>query len=130
MPSAQPNSLTKKPATSVLLALVLDVVGIFVFCTIGRRSHAEGITLLGVWQTAWPFLSGGAIGWVLSRGWSRPTSITPTGIAVWVCTVLFGMILRQLSNQGVAVSFVVVASLVTALLLLGWRAVANRVSKS
>ncbi|CPZ37313.1 transmembrane protein [Mycobacteroides abscessus] len=61
---------------------------------------------------------------------ARPTSITPTGIAVWVCTVLFGMVLRRLSNQGVAVSFVVVASLVTALFLLGWRAVANRVSKS
>ncbi|ESV57379.1 hypothetical protein L830_3210 [Mycobacteroides abscessus MAB_082312_2258] len=44
--------------------------------------------------------------------------------------MLFGMILRRLSHQGVAVSFVVVASLVTALFLLGWRAVANRVSKS
>ncbi|WP_157896163.1 DUF3054 domain-containing protein, partial [Mycobacteroides chelonae] len=48
------------------------------------------------------------------------------GIAVWVCTVLFGMILRRLSNQGVAFSFVIVASLVTALLLLGWRVIANR----
>lgn len=130
MPSAQPDSLAKKPATSVPLAVVLDVVGIFVFCTIGRRSHAEGITLLGVWQTAWPFLTGAGAGWALSRGWSRPASITPTGITVWVCTVLFGMILRRLSNQGVAFSFVVVASLVTALFLLGWRAIAARVSKS
>ncbi|MBB4854266.1 hypothetical protein HNP40_001646 [Mycobacteroides chelonae] len=130
MPSAQPNSLTKKPATSALLALLLDVVGIFVFCTVGRRSHAEGITVLGVWQTAWPFLSGAGIGWLLSRGWSHPTSVTGTGIPVWISTVAFGMILRRLSNQGVAFSFVVVASLVTALLLLGWRALATRTSRS
>ncbi|MGH3724846.1 MAG: DUF3054 domain-containing protein [Mycobacterium sp.] len=130
MPSAQQNSRTQKPAASVLFSLVLDAVGIFVFCTIGRRSHAEGITLLGVWQTAWPFLSGAGIGWLLSRGWSRPASITHTGIPVWVCTVLFGMILRRLSNQGVAFSFVIVASLVTALFLLGWRVVATRLIRA
>lgn len=114
----------------MLFSLVLDTVGIFVFCTIGRRSHDEGITLLGVWQTAWPFLSGAGIGWLLSRGWSRPASVAHTGIAVWVCTVLFGMILRRLSNQGVAFSFVVVASVVTALFLLGWRVLATRLIRT
>ena len=126
MPSVQQNSSPQAPVTSVLLSLVLDVIGVLVFCTIGRRSHAEGITLVGVWETAWPFLSGAGVGWLLSRGWSRPTSVAHTGIAVWVCTVLFGMILRRLSNQGVAFSFVIVASLVTALFLLGWRVIANR----
>lgn len=126
MPSVQQNSSPQAPVTSVLLSLVLDVIGVLVFCTIGRRSHAEGITLVGVWETAWPFLSGAGAGWLLSRGWSRPASVAHTGIAVWVCTVLFGMILRRLSNQGVAFSFVIVASLVTALFLLGWRVVANR----
>ncbi|MGL5444924.1 MAG: DUF3054 domain-containing protein [[Mycobacterium] stephanolepidis] len=128
MPSVQQNSSPQTPVTSVLLSLVLDVIGVLVFCTIGRRSHAEGITLVGVWETAWPFLSGAGVGWLLSRGWSRPTSVAHTGIAVWVCTVLFGMILRRLSNQGVAFSFVIVASLVTALFLLGWRIIATRLS--
>jgi hypothetical protein len=118
------RSSSKKP---ILFALVLDVIGVTVFCTIGRRSHDEGIVLLGVWQTAWPFLSGAGIGWLLSRGWSRPTSVAHTGLAVWICTVLFGMILRRLSSQGVALSFVVVASIFTALFLLGWRVIANRV---
>jgi hypothetical protein len=44
---------------------------------------------------------------------------------VWLCTVAIGMLLRKASSQGVAVSFVVVASLVTALLLLGWRGLAQ-----
>jgi hypothetical protein len=39
-----------------------------------------------------------------------------------VATVIVGMLLRKASSQGVAASFVVVASLVTAVLLLGWRA--------
>ncbi|MED5811482.1 DUF3054 domain-containing protein [Mycolicibacterium sp. 050232] len=104
-------------------AFLADLICVVVFCTIGRRSHAEGITLAGVAETAWPFLTGTVVGWLLSRGWQRPTSLAPTGIVVWVSTVVVGMVLRKLTSAGVAVSFIVVASLVTALLLLGWRGV-------
>ena len=104
------------------LSLLTDVVCVVVFCTIGRRSHDEGITVAGVAETAWPFLVGTGVGWLVSRGWQRPTSLAPTGIAVWVCTVVIGMLLRKLTSAGVAASFIVVASLVTGVLLLGWRA--------
>jgi peptidoglycan/LPS O-acetylase OafA/YrhL len=113
-----------EPIRPALTALAADVVCIVVFCTIGRRSHAEGITLSGVAETAWPFLAGAGVGWLLSRGWRRPVAVVPTGIAVWLCTVVIGMLLRKASSQGIAVSFIVVASLVTALLLLGWRGAA------
>lgn len=106
----------------VALALAADVVCVLVFCAIGRRSHAEGVTVAGVVETAWPFLTGTAVGWLAVRGWRRPTALTPTGLAVWAATVLVGMLLRKASAQGTAVSFVVVASVVTAILLLGWRA--------
>jgi hypothetical protein len=106
------------------LALAGDIVCVVVFCAIGRRSHAEGLTLAGLAETAWPFLSGTLIGWVLSRGWRAPTAVAPTGVAVWVATVVTGMLLRKASSQGVAASFIVVASVVTALLLLGWRGLA------
>jgi hypothetical protein len=49
--------------------------------------------------------------------------VAPTGVVVWLCTVAVGMLLRKATSAGVAASFVVVASTVTALLLLGWRAV-------
>ena len=68
------------------LAALADVVGVLVFCAVGRRSHAEGLTLTGVAETAWPFLAGTAAGWLLSRGWCRPTAIVPTGAVVWVCS--------------------------------------------
>lgn len=112
------SSVRTRPA---LVALAADVVCVIVFCTIGRRSHAEGLSLAGVAETAWPFLSGTAVGWLLSRGWRRPAALIPTGVVVWICTVALGMLLRKLTSAGVAPSFIVVASLSTALLLLGWR---------
>lgn len=113
----------------VMLALLTDVVCVVVFCAIGRRSHAEGLSVSGIAETAWPFLSGTAIGWLLARGWRRPLSLTPTGVMVWLCTVVVGLLLRKVASQGVAVSFIVVASLVTAALLLGWRAVAKLLTR-
>jgi hypothetical protein len=109
---------------SSALAVLADVVGVLVFCTIGRRSHAEGLTVAGVAATAWPFLAGTAVGWLLVRGWRRPLAVVPTGVVVWVSTVVVGMLLRKATSAGIAVSFVVVASIVTAVLLLGWRVAA------
>jgi Protein of unknown function (DUF3054) len=99
-----------------------DVLGVLVFCALGRRSHDEGLSVTGVATTAWPFLTGTVIGWLASRGWRRPTALVPTGVVVWLCTVAIGMVLRKASSAGVAASFVVVAATVTAVLLLGWRA--------
>lgn len=114
---------------TVPTAVLTDLVCVIVFCAIGRRSHAEGLTAAGVAETAWPFLSGALAGWLISRGWRHPTALVPTGVTVWVATIVVGMLLRRITSQGTAVSFIVVASLVTALLLLGWRAVAALVVK-
>src|ERR1700746_4027242 len=103
--------------------LSIDVIGVLVFCAVGRRSHDEGLSAAGVATTAWPFLTGTVIGWLASRAWQRPTAVVPTGLVVWLCTVAVGMLLRKASSAGVAASFVLVAASVTALLLLGWRAV-------
>lgn len=109
--------------------LGLDVVAVLIFCALGRRSHAEGVDLSGLATTAWPFLSGMVLGWLLSRGWRRPTALVPTGVTVWISTVLVGMLLRQATSAGVAWSFVVVASTVTAVFLLGWRAAFELVAR-
>lgn len=124
MRSELPEANTVAETRSAATALLIDLVCVVVFCTIGRRSHAEGITLTGVAHTAWPFLTGTAIGWLASRAWRRPFSLAPTGLAIWISTVLIGMLLRKASSQGVAPSFIVVASTVTAVLLLGWRGIA------
>ncbi|GAB1814082.1 DUF3054 domain-containing protein [Mycobacterium sp. MUNTM1] len=105
--------------------LAVDVVGVLVFCAVGRRSHDEGLDVIGIAVTAWPFLTGTVVGWVISRGWRRPTAVVPTGVITWLSTVVVGMLLRKASSAGVAASFVLVATTVTALLLLGWRAAAG-----
>jgi hypothetical protein len=112
----------RRRARPALIALCADIVAVIVFCTIGRRSHAEGLTVAGVAHTAWPFLAGSGVGWLLIRGWRRPFTVIPTGVAVWICTVVVGMLLRKATSAGVQTSFVVVASVSTAVLLLGWRA--------
>ena len=101
--------------------LGIDVVAVLVFCALGRRSHDEGVSVSGLASTAWPFLSGTALGWVGARAWRRPTEVAPTGVIVWASTVLVGMLLRKASSASVAAAFVGVASTVTAVLLLGWR---------
>ncbi|PRC45182.1 DUF3054 domain-containing protein [Mycobacterium sp. ITM-2017-0098] len=116
MPTAE-----RRSTATVAKALVADVVCVLVFCAIGRRSHAEGLTVSGIAETAWPFLTGTGVGWLLARGWRSPTALAPTGLVVWVCTVVVAMLLRKATSQGTATSFIVVASITTAVLLLGWR---------
>ena len=100
----------------------VDAACVLMFCASGRRSRDEGLNVAGIATTAWPFLTGTALGWLAAQAWRRPTALYPTGVVVWVCTVAVGMLLRKATSAGVAGSFVVVASVVTALLLLGWRA--------
>jgi hypothetical protein len=107
------------------LAALADIVGVLMFCAVGRRSHAEGLTAAGVADTAWPFLVGTVVGWLLVRAWRKPTAVAPTGLTVWLCTVTVGMLLRKATSAGVAVSFIVVASVSLAVLLLGWRVAAT-----
>jgi hypothetical protein len=104
-------------------ALALDALLVVVFAAVGRASHAESNPVAGALSTAWPFLAGTAVGWlvvrVMRRAW--PLDVAP-GVTVWFATVAVGMVLRHAVGAGTAPSFVVVASLVLALFLLGWRA--------
>lgn len=107
------------------VALVLDSALICLFAAVGRRNHGETSALLGVVDTAWPFLAGMATGWLVSLLTLRRAPLTARdGIPVWVCAVAIGMLLRRATQAGTAVSFVVVATVALGVLLLGWRAVA------
>jgi hypothetical protein len=93
----------------VAVAAACDVVAVLLFVTLGRRSHDEGGNVVtGVLSVAAPFLIALAVGWAV--------------------TVALGMVLRRFAfDRGTATSFIVVASVATGLLLLGWRLVARRV---
>ncbi len=114
---------------SARLAVLLDVCCVLVFVIIGRASHTKGETLGGIASTAWPFLCGLAVGWVVSRAWRHPLALRPAGVIVWLLTVVLGMVLRVVSGQGTAVAFIVVALAFLGLFLLGWRLLAKLVSR-
>lgn len=101
-------------------ALLLDAVLIVVFAAIGRANHGEAVS--GMLGTAWPFLLGAGAGWLLVYQGSRRTAVeVGPGITVWACTLVVGMLLRAITGAGTAFSFVVVATLVLGVLLVGWR---------
>ncbi len=114
---------------TALFALAADAACVVLFTTVGRRNHDEGLSIAGIAETSWPFLTGAGVGWLLARGWRRPTAVTSTGLTVWVCTVAVGMLLRRATSEGTALSFVLVASLATGLLILGWRGVVAALSR-
>ena len=106
----------------VLLAATFDVLAIIVFVLIGRRNHDEGTALRGVARVAAPFLIGLAVGWIVARAWKAPTSTT-TGMVIWSVTVTVGMLVRRIAfDNGTALAFIIVATVFTGLLLVGWRA--------
>lgn len=101
--------------------MIADLVVVGIFVVIGRSSHSEGVTFSGVVSTAWPFVVGLVVGWVVARGWKAPTVVAPTGVVIWLVCVAAGMVLRVIAHQGVAAAFVVVALAFVGLGLLGWR---------
>jgi hypothetical protein len=102
---------------------VLDVVFVLAFVLIGRASHDEN-PIGGALVTFWPFFVALVVGWLVGVAWRRPLAVWPTGVVVWIATLVLGMLLRVVSGQGIAVSFVIVAAVFLALFLVGWRAVA------
>ena len=107
------------------VAIAVDGACVVAFALIGRASHAEAFDLAGLARTAGPFLAGTAVGTLLGRTWRHPLTLG-SGIAVWVGTLVGGMLLRALTGGGIALSFVIVAGITLAVFLLGWRLVRDR----
>ena len=106
------------------VAIVLDVLAVLVFVGIGRSVHTHGLAPAGLASTAWPFLVGLAVGWLLLGALRRAGVALVDGALVVVATVAVGMTLRVLAGQGTAAAFVLVALAFLGLFLLGWRAAA------
>lgn len=121
LPSTSPQPLGAVRRRRAITAGVCDVVCVLAFATAGRSSHSHGVGVLGVLHTAWPYLVGALIGWVVARAWRSPVRLWPTTAIVWAGTWGVGMALRGVTGGGLAPSFLVVAAVVLGVLLLGWR---------
>lgn len=117
--------MTKRAA----LSACADLAALVLFVALGRSSHDEGNSVTGLLQVVAPFVVGAAVGWLIARAWRRPTEIAPTGVIIWLATLVVGLVLRRIGvsgdDRGTATSFVIVATIVTGVLLIGWRAIAG-----
>ena len=118
-----PRTARRAARPEIVRAVVLDAALIVVFVLIGRASHGEDLAPSGVLGTAWPFLAGGLVGWIVARAWRSPSRVAPTGLVVWGVALVVGMVLRALSGEGVVIPFVITTAIILALLMLGWRAI-------
>lgn len=104
--------------------VLVDAVLVVVFSTFGRGAHSEGLGAAQVWGTAWPFLIGLAVGWLILLATRRAPAATGSGVLLWLSTLVVGMVIRGLGDGRVPHwSFIIVAGVVTAVFLVGWRAV-------
>lgn len=120
---------TRPSSKTLFYTIAADLVLVLIFALSGRSSHSENLSVGGVLETAWPFLAALAVGWLVCRTWAQPLRVWPHGVCLWLITVAGGMALRILAGSTAAVPFVVVATLVLALFLLGHRLIATRVTR-
>ena len=107
------------------VSAAIDVVVVVIFAALGRSTHASAVTITGVLGTAWPFLVGLALAWLVLRVHRRSRALWPTAVGVWGITWATGIAVRAAVGTGIALPFVLVAAGSLALLLIGWRLLAK-----
>lgn len=111
-------------------ALVADIVAIAVFALLARLAHQSDdmpFNFAGWLSTLWPFLVGVAVSWILiiAARWDA-LQLWPTGVATWVVTVVVGLVIWAIRNGDIPHwSFIIVATVMSGVLLLGWRGLAK-----
>lgn len=124
-PVTHPDASTQEPP-SVLLALLYDVLAVLAFAVVGRLAHGESLSPGGLVTTGGPFLVGLLVGWFLGLRKLRNARSLQFAILIWGATLFVGMGVRSFTGGGTAMSFVIVAGVVLAALLTGWRLLGAR----
>jgi hypothetical protein len=110
-----------------VLALAADLVAVLVFAAVGRASHEESGSVLGLLGTAAPFVVGVVAAWASPVVRARPAGFTAGAVVVAGAAGL-GLLLRWAFTGRLPLSFAVVAVVALAVLLLGWRGLSAAVA--
>lgn len=110
-------------------ALVGDLLVVLLFVAIGFVQHGTPLTMQNLILVGWHFALGVLLGHLAIRAWRAPFRIWPHGVFVWAITLATAMALRTLFSAGTELSFVIVTAVVTAVGMLGWRAIAQYLTR-
>lgn len=119
---------------SRISALTADIVAIAAFALFARIAHQTDdmpLNFAGWLSTLWPFLLGVALAWVViaTAKWDG-TRLVPAGVCAWLTTVVVGLGIWTVRNgEFPHWSFILVATTMSALLMLGWRVIAGVVGR-
>ncbi|WP_448852621.1 DUF3054 domain-containing protein [Corynebacterium sp. 335C] len=114
--------------------MIADVLAILVFAILARLAHntpEDPFTLVNVLDTWWPFLLGVVAGWgiaVALKQHVRP--VRWGGVIVWLSAAVIGLGIWGIRHAAFPHwSFIIVATVMGAVVLLGWRAIAAAVAR-
>ena len=114
------------------VAIALDTLAIAVFALLARIAHQTDempLNFTGWLSTLWPFLVGVALAWVIVTLAGKAEGAR-NGVFIWLITAATGLIIWGIKNQQLPHwSFVVVASVMSALLMLGWRGIGRLLAR-
>lgn len=102
---------------------LFDVLAILAFAIFARMAHkSEPFTVVNILDTWWPFLLGVVAAWIIISVSKMVTHSLTSGTLVWVCSVASGLTIWAANNgRAPHISFIIVATVMSGLLLLGWR---------
>lgn len=113
-----------------LIWALIDVFLVILFAFQGRTAHESGNSIIGVLDTAWPFLGGLAVGWLITRQWKVTTGGLPVVFQIWPAAIMLaavtwaiGLLLRVIAGDTNHGAFPLVALGFLLLMMVGWRIV-------
>jgi len=111
------------------IAFLADLAVLIVFVLVGRAEHDSGSEFVGYLATLAPFALALTLAWAATPTIRRKPFAARIGATVWAVTLVGGMALRRLVfGDGIALAFIIVAAAFTALGIIGWRAVTERIT--
>ncbi len=111
--------------------LMTDIIAVLVFAVLARAAHG-GLGLAQIADTFWPFAVGTLVGTGIATVTLRGAGggAIRYGVIVWLVTVFTGLAIWVVRHAAVPhISFIIVATTMSGLLLLGWRAAGMLVAR-
>ncbi|HIX79835.1 MAG TPA: DUF3054 domain-containing protein [Candidatus Corynebacterium faecipullorum] len=111
------------------VAPLIDVLALALFAILARLAHG-GLSFSSWVDAFWPWTVGALVGWVIIMA-TKLSDLWKEGAVVWLSAVIGGMALWMLVNGRLPHwSFLIVATVMSALFFFGWRAIAAFASRS